>query len=191
MQIECAKAFVPALKAGLVSVDNKQRILNLTVNITTSDVIENADLIQAWVLVFDEVIGLVDFDYVQMVAVKPLLDMIDRKNPLPKRRRGNRLITSLAKACGEKAFDEERSILRHICAIFGDTNYEIRLDGVIFLKEYLAKNHVELKSGARLEDVYISELIELLNDEESVVRIEAIEASIEVISVMDAGTIEK
>ena len=89
--------------------------------------------------VFDHVIGQVAFEYTSMVAVNPILEMIDRKNSIPKRKKGNKLLMSLARNCGEEAFDEEGQILRKIVATCGDTNYEIRLDGVIFLRDYLSK----------------------------------------------------
>jgi len=76
-------------------------------------------------------------------------------------------------------------------AICGDTNYEIRLDGVMFLRDYLSLNAEKLKEGNRLENVYLPELYELLNDEESMVRIEAIEASIEVLTTMGVENVEK
>lgn len=59
------------------------------------------------------------------------------KNPFPKRKRGNRLMTSLAKSLGERAFDSEPLILKIILAICHDTNYKIRMDGVAFFKDYL------------------------------------------------------
>lgn len=45
MQIECAKGFVPALDKNLINDINRQRILKLTIDITTNDVIENQALI--------------------------------------------------------------------------------------------------------------------------------------------------
>jgi hypothetical protein len=168
-----------------------QRILSLAVGITTNEVIENEALINSWMDVFDTVIGKVAFEYTSMVAVSPILDMIDRKNSIPKRKKGNKLLMSLARNCGEEAFDEEDQILRKIVAICGDTNYEIRLDGVMFLRDYLSLNAEKLKEGNRLENVYLPELYELLNDEESMVRIEAIEASIEVLTTMGVENVEK
>lgn len=132
-----------------------------------------------------------DFEYTSEVAVDPILEMIDRKNSIPKRKKGNKLLMSLARNCGEEAFDEEDQILRKIVATCGDTNYDIRLDGVIFLRDYLSKQAEKLKQGSRLESVYLPELYELLHDEEIIVRIEAIEASIEVLDVMGSADVEK
>jgi glutamine synthetase adenylyltransferase len=55
----------------------------------------------------------------------------------------------------------------------------------------LGLNSEKLKDGCRLENFYLEELYELLNDEESCVRIEAIEASIEVLDVMGLENVEK
>lgn len=62
-----------------------------------------------------------------------------------------------------------------------DTNYTVRRDGAIFFKEYLKKNAKELVGTERLEDFYLPEIYELLNDEESYVRIEVIEAMLEIL----------
>jgi hypothetical protein len=91
----------------MVNADNMQRILSLAVSITTNDVIENETLINSWMDVFDNVVGQVAFEYTSMVAVNPILEMIDRKSPIPKRKKGNKLLMSLARNCGEEAFDEE------------------------------------------------------------------------------------
>jgi hypothetical protein len=90
----------------MVSADNRQRILSLAVSITTNEVIENEPLINSWINVFDKVIGQVAFEYTGMVAVNPILEMIDRKNSILRRKKGNKLLMSLARNCGEEAFDE-------------------------------------------------------------------------------------
>lgn len=82
-------------------------------------------------------------------------------------------------------------ILHKIVGICGDTNYEVRLDGVTFFREYITKNHEILRKGPRLESVYLPELYELLNDEEVMVRLEAIEASIEVLDAMGPTNLAK
>lgn len=76
----------------MVNEMNRERILSLAVNITTNDLVENQQLIDSWIEVFGHVIGKVDFEFVEDVALKPLMDLMDRKNPLPKRKKGHRLL---------------------------------------------------------------------------------------------------
>lgn len=57
----------------------------------------------------------------------------------------------------------------------------VRRDGGIFFRQYLAKNCKELIGTERLEELYLPEIFELLNDEESYVRIEVIEAMLEIL----------
>jgi hypothetical protein len=59
------------------------------------------------------------------------------KNPIQKRKRGNRLVISLAKKLGESGIDKDPLIMKLIISICHDTNYKIRMDGVLFFKEYL------------------------------------------------------
>lgn len=56
----------------------------------------------------------------------------------------------------------------------------MRRDGGILFKEYLKKNSKDLVGTERLEELYLPEIYELLNDEESYVRIEVIEAILEI-----------
>jgi len=74
-------------------------------------------------------------------VLKQILPVISEmtvlKNPFIKRKRGNRLVISLAKKLGEKGIDKDPLILKLILGICHDTNYKIRMDGVLFFKEYL------------------------------------------------------
>lgn len=71
-----------------------------------------------------------------------------------------------------------------------DTNYIIRLDAAIFFREYLQEHASALIGTARLEEYFLPEIYELLNDEESYVRIEAIEAVLEVLEKLELQMIE-
>ena len=54
----------------------------------------------------------------------------------------------------------------------------MRVDAALWLKDYLVKNIDSLKGSKRFESVYLPEIQELLEDESSEVRIEAIEGSL-------------
>jgi HEAT repeat protein len=77
--------------------------------------------------------------------------------------------------------------------ICSDTNYKIRTDGAIFFKNYLQQNNEVLISTSlvRLQETYIPELIELCNDEEIFIRIEAIEAITYVVEQLDTDIIDR
>jgi len=136
MQIECAKAFIAPLQQNMVNTSNKQQILKLAVEITTDDCNENQVLIDCWIDVFTNVVGKVEIPYVSQVAVRPISEMPGPKNPFPKRKRGNRLLTEMALAIGEDGFEEEPILQRLMMGICRDTNYKIRLDGAIWFKRY-------------------------------------------------------
>lgn len=70
-------------------------------------------------------------------------------------------------------------------------NYKIRMDGVLWIKDYLLKHHEKLKGTPRFEDVYLPEIQELLNDESNDVRIEAIEGILCVLQQLDVKVIEE
>ena len=76
---------------------------------------------------------------------------MDRKNPLPRRIRGDKLLMALALNFGEHCFEEHKDILRKIQNICCDTSFIIRLDGVQFLNQYLLKHRSKLIGTPRLE----------------------------------------
>jgi len=102
-------------------------------------------------------------------------DIPSLKNPLAKRKRGNRLLMSFAKQIGEAGFDKEPAVLKLVLAICHDNNYKIRMDGALFFKDYLCDQAETIIHQPRLKAVYIGELLELLNDDEAHIRIEALE----------------
>lgn len=59
------------------------------------------------------------------------------------------------------------------------------------MKEYLQINQEVLKTSTRLKQTYIPELCELLNDEETYIRIEAMEGISYVLETLDEATIER
>ena len=67
-----------------------------------------------------------------------------------------------------------------------DNNWKIRLDGAKFLKMYMPL----AKDSPRFDSIYFPQLVELLNDEENYVRIEAIEACTEVLERITEEDIE-
>jgi hypothetical protein len=52
------------------------------------------------------IVAKVDLDYVLINSLPKIIEIPSLKNPFAKRKRGNRLITSLAKQIGEKGFDK-------------------------------------------------------------------------------------
>jgi predicted RNA methylase len=65
------------------------------------------------------------------------------------------------------------------------------MDGALWLKDYVLKNHETLVKAPRFESVYLPEIEELLNDESNDVRIEAIEAILCVLQVLDVKLLEE
>lgn len=113
------------------------------------------------------------------------------KNPLPKRKKGNRLLITFAKQIGEVGFDKEPAVLKLVQGICHDNNYKIRLDGVLFFKDYLLGDKKEtILAHPRFKNIYLSELLELLNDEESYIRIEALEILTEFLNQLTPEDIE-
>ena len=170
---------------------NTQRLLGLAVDITTNEDQENQKLIDAWIDVLASCVGRVEVSYVKNVALRVIQEMIGPKNPLAKRMLGNRLVTTVAMNLSESSHEEEPLCFNLVCSMCQDPNYTVRRDGAIFFKEYLKKNSAELVGTDRLEDLYLPEIYELLNDEESYVRIEVIEAILEILEHLQLDTIEQ
>ena len=144
----------------------------------------------AWLIVFDNVVGRVSVDYLQTNCIDIIADYPNPKNPFPKRKLGNRLFSGIGKNIGEASLDEVPFVVRMLSDICQDVSYKIRIDGALWLKEYLLDHHLELKGTPRFDEIYLVEIQELLNDESSDVRIEAIEGILCVLHTLDKKVIE-
>ncbi len=113
------------------------------------------------------------------------------KNPVQKRQLGNRLIVAMAKNIGEEAQEDEPLIGRMISSMCLNTDYLVRHEAAIFFKDYFEENAQKLIGTERLQDYYLPEIYELLVDEESYVRVEAIEATLEILEQLDLDIIEE
>lgn len=82
-------------------------------------------------------------------------------------------------------------MLRLIMQVCSDTNYKIRTDGAIFFKQYLCDNHQKLLGTSRLENTYIPEICELANDEETFIKIEALECLQYILETLSVDLIER
>jgi hypothetical protein len=118
------------------------------------------------------IVAFTDVQYSLKTIFPFFMDMPSLKNPLPKRKKGNRLLISFAKQIGEPGFDKEPSVLKLVQGICHDNNYKIRMDGVLFFKDYLlGEKRASIVAHPRFKAIYLSELLELLNDEEAYIRI--------------------
>jgi hypothetical protein len=135
-------------------------------------------------------VGKVEVSYVKNVAIKVVQEMLSPKNPVVRRMLGNRLVAIVAMNLSEASHAEEPGCFNMIFGMCQDTNYTVRRDSGMFFRDYLKKNSVELVGSDRLEDLYLPEIYELLNDEESYVRIEAIAAILEILEHLALETIE-
>ena len=66
------------------------------------------------------------------------------------------------------------------------------MDGAIFFKQYFSieENFKKVLEKERFKELYIPELIEMLNDEEIYIRIEAVEISTEIMEHLEESLIE-
>lgn len=121
-------------------------------------------------------------------------EMPSLKNQLQKRKRGNKLVCSFAKQVGEAGFDKDPIIIKIIMSICHDNNFKIRLDGMMFFKDYLSieiKDKSEIIKCKRFKDMYLPEIIELVNDEEAYIRIEALDLLADYMDQLEHDEIDK
>ena len=86
--------------------------------------------------------------------------------------------------------DEEPLIRKILLQLCRDSNYKIRIDSAIILKEYFSENCHALLSSPRLQQTYVPELVEMCSDEQTCIRVEAIEALSSVMEVVEASKLE-
>jgi hypothetical protein len=162
----------------------------VTVDIVNNEFNDNEQLKECWVEVFDSLVDRTDFDYVKLVAVKVIQQMTDRKSAFSQRKLGIRLLGCLIKRCGEAAMDEDPLIRKILMQLCRDSNYKIKMEAAIILKEYLSGNCPALPTSARLQQTYIPELVDMCSDEQTCIRIEVIEALSSVMEVVEVSKLE-
>ena len=166
-KIECALSFISPLELDLVNKSNKEKVVKAAIQITCDDDnSENEKLLDAWIKVLEVAVQKVDIAFISEHVINKIKDIPSLKNPFAKRKRGNRILFSVAKHLGEAKFDKDPNIMKLILSICHDNNYKIRRDGVIFLKEYFKLNKAEVVKSSRLENVYLNDLIDIINDED-------------------------
>lgn len=137
------------------------------------------------------VVSRLDIKFVAENVTKAIKDIPSLKHPLPKRKRGNRLVFSIAKNIGEDGLDKDPLLQKLINSICDDNNHRIRKDGCNFLKEYFKQDKKNIIQNDRFKDTYLPLLIDFLNDEDPFIQINAIEATCEVIDQLSSEQIEK
>ena len=69
---------------------------------------------------------------------------------------------------GEEGLDKMPGYVGLMESVFHDNNYKLRIDGVIFLKDYFISKGEEIAKCKRFEEVYLLELCEFLSPDEDV-----------------------
>lgn len=78
-----------------------------------------------------------------------------------------------------------------ILAMCSDTNPKIRIDAAEFFNQYFKERAGEIVGSPWFKELYLSEVIELVGDEELTIRLEAIEAVTHVLERVKNQKVEK
>lgn len=148
-------------------------------------------MINAWIDVFRNVVGKVKTNIVQQVALKPIQELLNKKHAMIKRQKGIELATAMAMNVKPSAHDDEPMFMKLIRVICSDTDYKIRAIGAVFFKDFFRQCGAEIVGTLHYENVLLPEIIELVNDEETYVSVEALEGLLEVLEHCDVETIEE
>jgi hypothetical protein len=108
-----------------------------------------------------------------------------------KRSKGIELATAMAMNVKPSAHDDEPMFMKLIRVICSDTDYKIRAIGAIFFKDFFRQSGPEIVGTLHYENVLLPEIIELVNDEETYVSVDALEGILEVLEHCDVETIEE
>jgi hypothetical protein len=149
--------------------------------ITDEDWAENEELQNAWIRVLEASVCQMAPAFVSDVVIEVIKELMAHKNTFAKRKLGSKMFFSVAKHTGEQFFDKDDRIVKLILQVCHDGNYKIRRDGVIFLREYFAHDRQRIINHSRFREVYVPELFEFLNDEDTLIKVDAIETFCEIL----------
>mmetsp|Transcript_20051 Transcript_20051/g.14757 ORF Transcript_20051/g.14757 Transcript_20051/m.14757 type:complete len:117 (+) Transcript_20051:346-696(+) len=107
------------------------------------NVAENELLIEAWIKVFDCVVSRLGCNHILAEVLPEIQPLMLLKSPFPKRKRGTRLLSSIITIHGEEALSKEASLWGLVQGVCQDTNYKIRMEGILLFKRLLVKDKAE------------------------------------------------
>jgi hypothetical protein len=97
MQKECASSFIKPLQLNLINKRNQEKIIKAAIAITTDDDnANNQELIDLWIKVLEVAVRKMDIKIISELVIQQIKDIPGLKNSFQKRKRGNRLVFSVA-----------------------------------------------------------------------------------------------
>ena len=80
---------------------------------------------------------------------------------------GNRILFSICSNIGEQGLDNEQAYVKMMKSVFIETNFKLRRDGIIFMKDYFKEQDMEaLVATDRFQYLYLPELLGYLEDDD-------------------------
>ena len=65
-----------------------------------------------------------------------LTELLNNKSPIEHRKVGNRILFAIAANIGEEGLNEEQTYVKLMKQVFVESNFKLRIDGIMFLKTY-------------------------------------------------------
>lgn len=88
---------------------------------------------------------------------------------------GNKILISICHKIGEAGLDQCPSYVKLLKLVFIETNYKLRIDGIMFLKNYFKTCDIKsLVETERFQYVYLPELLGYLEDGDPMLVCDAI-----------------
>eukprot|EP00347_Sterkiella_histriomuscorum_P008189 403346040 len=172
-QMECGMSVKRACEKKLLSGENVDIFMQICLDFL--DHIDNDVQYEAWIKTFPTLCQSMSQKCLKTVCLPKLQEMLDSK-PQPKRRkRGAEMIGILVANSTEDTIVKE--LRKYIFACTQDHNWNFRKSMTSQMKEVFSKKI----SKETFQNYFYEELIELINDEDLLVRIEALEVAVEII----------
>ena len=128
----------------------------------------------------------------QFELVPFLLELTNIKTSQESRKVGNKILFSVAAAIGEQGLDQEITYIKMMKGVFFDNNYNLRREGILFLKRYFEINsNQSFCQSDRFTLLYLPEALNYLEDGDQQMACDAVQAISHVIEYIETDVITK
>jgi hypothetical protein len=195
MQKECAISFIQPIKNGLFTDKNNFKIIQKSINILNEylQLPEHTEIVGPWVDLLGVVCTKVKAKDQRIELLPFLSELLNNKSPIEHRKVGNRILFAIAANIGEQGLNDEPTYVKLMKSVFVESNFKLRIDGIMFLKKYFADypKVKELVQTDRFQCFYLPELIGYLEDGDQQLVCDAILAATPLLEYLEDSLIQE
>ena len=98
------------------------------------------NVVEPWYKVFGTVCAKASFEDQNRELIPFMQDQLNNKSPVDQRKVGIQILFSICENIGEEGLNKEKAYVKMMKSVFNETNFRIRIEGIMFLQRYFKMN---------------------------------------------------